>query len=273
VAVVALRVGVATVTSCEESRAASIAVASVGGQAAAAPAPGQASAAARPMRIVRRATLANDMGRQLACAAVLALVATQAATSAPPERFQSSVSRVTARDLPFSYRPGCPVAPAQLRLVRVSHWGFDGQPRNGVVVVHEDVARDVVAVFARLYAQRFPIRRLKPIDAYRGSDELSLAADNTAGFNCRYAIAAGPKRWSAHAYGKAIDVNPRENPYLLEGNVLPPAGRAYLDRSKRRPGMAVRGGTLVEAFSEAGWQWGGRWSGSPDYQHFSASGG
>jgi len=76
-----------------------------------------------------------------------------------------------------------------------------------------------------------------------------------------------------HAYGEAIDVNPVENPYLEGGRVLPPAGRAYVDRSMARAGMAVFDGTLVAAFAAAGWQWGGRWTASPDYQHFSATGG
>jgi D-alanyl-D-alanine carboxypeptidase len=100
-----------------------------------------------------------------------------------------------------------------------------------------------------------------------------MAADNTSGFNCRDAVGAGPKRWSAHAYGLAIDVNTVENPYLDGDRVLPPAGRAYLDRARARPGMAVPGGRLVDASAAVGWQWGGRWATAPDYQHFSASGG
>jgi hypothetical protein len=114
---------------------------------------------------------------------------------------------------------------------------------------------------------------MRPIDAYGGSDERSLDADNTAAFNCRFAVASGPKRWSVHAYGLAVDVNPVENPYVLGSSVHPRAGRAYLDRSRYRPGMAVAGRLLVRVFAAAGWQWGGRWTGSPDYQHFSASGG
>jgi hypothetical protein len=114
---------------------------------------------------------------------------------------------------------------------------------------------------------------MRSIDAYVGNDERSLAADNTAAFNCRYAVGPGSKRWSTHAYGLAIDVNPVENPYLESGRVHPRAGRAYLDRSNLRPGMAVRGGLLVSAFASVGWTWGGRWAGTPDYQHFSATGG
>ena len=100
-----------------------------------------------------------------------------------------------------------------------------------------------------------------------------MAADNTSAFNCRYAVAAGPKRWSVHAYGEAVDVNTVENPYLLGGRVLPPTGQRFTDRTNARRGMALAGGVLVRAFAAVGWQWGGRWSGSPDWQHFSKSGG
>jgi hypothetical protein len=197
---------------------------------------------------------------------LLALVALQ-----PP--FAHSVSHVTAAQLPHSWHPGCPVAPARLRRVRLSYWGFDGHAHTGTLVVNVSAVGDVVRVFRRLYGARFPIRRMRPVDAYGGNDERSLNYDNTAAFNCRYAVAPGPKRWSVHAYGLAMDVNPVENPYVEGGRVHPRAGRAYLDRSRVRPGMAVPGRLLVRAFSAVGWQWGGRWSGSPDYQHFSATGG
>lgn len=191
----------------------------------------------------------------------------------PPPPFAASISPVTAAELPYSWRPGCPVGPAQLRRVRLAYWGFDGRRHVGALVVRDRVAPQVVVVFRRLYRARFPIRRLRPIDAYRGSDPRSMAADNTSAFNCRYAVAPGPKRWSVHAYGEAVDVNPVENPYLEGGAVRPPAGARFLDRSRPRPGMAVPDGTLVSAFAAAGWQWGGRWTASPDWQHFSATGG
>jgi hypothetical protein len=184
--------------------------------------------------------------------------------------FVGTVHRVAARELPHSYRAGCPVGPSQLRLLRLSYWGFDGEARVGSLVVRDRVAADVVAVFRKLYAARFPIRRLRKIDAYRGSDDASMAADNTSGFNCRFV--SGTRRWSQHAYGEAIDVNPVENPYLQGARVSPPAGRRFLDRSRVRRGMAVEGGVLVRAFESVGWRWGGRWSGSRDYQHFSTTG-
>jgi hypothetical protein len=164
----------------------------------------------------------------------------------------------------------CPVDATQLQALHVPYRGFDRRSHVGVLVVNRRVARDVTTVFRRLYAARFPIRRMTPISAFHGSDSASMAADNTSGFNCRRAV--GGSGWSEHAYGLAIDVNPVENPYVLNGKALPPAGRAYLDRSRVRRGMAVGGGVLVSAFESVGWKWGGRWSGSPDYQHFSVNG-
>ncbi len=141
------------------------------------------------------------------------------------------------------------------------------------MVVNATVTSAVLRVFSQLFAEHFPIHGMQPEDAYGGQDPASMAADNTSGFNCRYAVAPGPPSWSVHAYGEAIDVNPVENPYLEGGVVQPTAGASYLNRSDVRPGMAVPGGQLVNAFAAVGWLWGGRWTTSPDYQHFSATGG
>jgi hypothetical protein len=156
--------------------------------------------------------------------------------------------------------------------VRLTYWGFDERAHAGSLVVNRRVADDVVAAFRRLYAARFPIRRVQPVSAFRGSDSASTRADNTSGFNCRAAVGSSTGAWSMHAYGLAIDVNPVENPYVLGTRALPPAGRGYLDRDRIRPGMAVAGGVLVLAFESVGWAWGGRWRGTPDYQHFSTTG-
>jgi hypothetical protein len=204
--------------------------------------------------------------------AVALLLSALSLVRAEPAPFTSSVSAVRWDDLRFSYRRGCPVPPAQLRLVRVSHWGFDGTTHAGSLVVNRRVTADVVAVFRRLYAARFPIRRMVPVSAYRGDDDASMAADNTSGFNCRAAVGSTTESWSMHAYGLAVDVNPVENPFVLGGRARPPAGRRYLDRSRVRPGMVIAGGVVVRAFESRGWGWGGRWRGSPDYQHFSTNG-
>jgi D-alanyl-D-alanine carboxypeptidase-like protein len=189
----------------------------------------------------------------------------------PP--FHAAVAPVTAAELGGSWHHGCPVGPAHLRTLHVSFVGFDGRAHTGAIVVHRDVTGEVRTIFRRLYAARFPIHHMLPVATYGGSDARSMADDNTSGFNCRYAVATGPKRWSAHAYGEAIDVNTIENPYVQGNDVLPPAGRSYLDRTRYRKGMAVAGGVLVRAFASVGWLWGGRWTAGPDYQHFSRTGG
>jgi hypothetical protein len=189
----------------------------------------------------------------------------------PP--YVATVQHVSAHDLPYSWHPGCPVGPAQLRRIRLRYVGFDGVAHIGQLIVNERVVPQVIQVFRTLYAARFPIRRMRPVDVYHGSDSRSTAADNTSSFNCRYAVAPGAKHWSMHAYGEAIDIDTVENPYIEGGRVMPPSGAAYVDRSRVRPGMAVEGGVLVRAFDRAGWGWGGRWSGgTKDYQHFSTTG-
>ena len=188
--------------------------------------------------------------------------------------FRGTIERIDAtqarRMTGVSWRPGCPVGLRDLRLLTMSHWGFDGRVRAGRLIVHRDAARELVSVFRELYAARFPIRRMVPVDAYGASDFRSIEADNTSAFNCRYV--EGTTRWSNHAYGTAIDVNPIENPYVSGGRTSHPASGPYLDRAHRRPGMAFEGGALVRAFDRIGWGWGGRWTSVKDYQHFSASG-
>jgi D-alanyl-D-alanine carboxypeptidase len=191
-------------------------------------------------------------------------------TSPPP--YVAKVEHVTRADLPWSWHPGCPVGPSQLRRIRLRYFGFDGKQHVGEIVVNQSVVAAVTGIFERLYRGRFPIRSIRPIDVFHGSDSRSTAADNTSSFNCRYAVAPGPKSWSMHAYGEAIDVNTVENPYIQNGRVTPANAKAYADRTNVRPGMAVEGGALVQAFALAGWSWGGRWRPSPDYQHFSTNG-
>jgi hypothetical protein len=179
---------------------------------------------------------------------------------------------VRERIVGSSWHPGCPVGLDKLRLLRLDHVGFDGDVHRGRLVIHQRHDDEILAVFRRLYELGFPIRRMKLIDRYGADDHRSMAADNTSAFNCRFV--AGTTRWSMHAYGTAIDVNPVENPYVSGSHVSPPAGEPFADRSRDGRGMIDGGDAVVEAFRRlAGWKWGGRWSGSPkDYQHFSASG-
>jgi hypothetical protein len=184
----------------------------------------------------------------------------------------SPISPALARQMTgVSWHRGCPVGLGDLRAIRATYHGFDGRDHTGTLIVHRDVASQFLTALRRLYAEGFPIRRIVPVDAYGGSDFSSIEADNTSAFNCRYVD--GTTRWSEHAYGRAIDINPIENPYVTSaGTTSHPASRPYVRRDPFRPGMAVEGHALVRAFDSVGFGWGGRWSGAKDYQHFSASG-
>jgi hypothetical protein len=210
--------------------------------------------------------------------AALALSWTQPAAAGSGETppFRGAIAPIDAatqkRMSSVSWHRGCPVGFADLRLLTVTHWGFDGRPRRGRLVVHRDAARPILGAMRSLYRARFPIRRMRLVDAYGADDRRSMAADNTSAFNCRF-VAGSPGVWSEHAYGQAIDVNPIENPYVTaSGYVSPPAGAPYARRSRHARGMIHRRGPVVRAFAAAGWEWGGNWSWPKDYQHFSASG-
>jgi hypothetical protein len=171
-----------------------------------------------------------------------------------------------------SWHEGCPVGLGKLRLLEVAYWDFDGDQNQGRLVVHHRVAKDVLAAMETLFNRRFQIRRMVLIDRYGADDQRSMNADNTSAFNCRF-IAGQPGVWSEHAYGRAIDINPVENPYISPGgSVSPPKGEPFADRSKNAKGMIHAGDMVVRAFADHGWEWGGNWSPEKDYQHFSSSG-
>lgn len=184
----------------------------------------------------------------------------------------ASVDEATRERMSFSWREGCPEPIENLRLLEMSFWGYDRKVHAGEMVVHRDVARDVVKVFRRLFEAKFPIRRMRLVDEYDGVDDRSMAANNTSSFNCRER-AGSPGVWSEHAYGRAIDLNPLVNPYVAsDGFVDPPEGRPYTDRSRNDPGMVHPGDVVIDAFASIGWEWGGDWTSVKDYQHFSETG-
>jgi poly-gamma-glutamate synthesis protein (capsule biosynthesis protein) len=169
-----------------------------------------------------------------------------------------------------SWRPGCPVAIADLRVLSLSYWDFDGQRQQGELMVHNDVAKDVVEAFRSLYEDRFPIFRMELVDNFGADDEASMLADNTSAYNCRGI--PGSNAWSQHAYGRAVDINPFENPEVRNGVVDPAPAVRYADRSLQDQGMIHDGDAAVQAFESIGWSWGGYWDEPKDYQHFSLTG-
>jgi len=188
--------------------------------------------------------------------------------SAPPVRAGATVEAVTAAELGTTWRPGCPVEPEQLRRIDVAYIGFDGQTHRGELVVHEDLAPDVIAIFEQLYRLGYPVDKMRTVDHYSDADdELSMEDNNTSAFNCR--LIPGTSQWSPHAYGRAIDINPLINPCLYAGGYFEPRNAAaYLDRSRTDPGLIHNDDAVVRVFTDRGWAWGGYWATDTDYQHF-----
>jgi peptidoglycan L-alanyl-D-glutamate endopeptidase CwlK len=150
-----------------------------------------------------------------------------------------------------------------LSLIDLRYLGFDGRPHRGQIVVHRELAVEVGEIFALMEQWRFPIAGVVPIVRYGWSDEASMAADNSSAFN--YRTIAGTDRLSRHALGRAVDINPRENPAVYPDGRIAPAGAVYRPGS---PGTFTDGHPAVCAFIERGWRWGGHFDDMRDYHHF-----
>jgi hypothetical protein len=191
----------------------------------------------------------------------------------PPagDRYASTVAPVPADVLARStWQPSCPVAAGDLRYLTMSFWGFDGRAHTGEMIVDARVADGVARVFGDLFAARFPLEEMRVVTPAELTAAPTGDGNNTTAFVCRSAV--GQRRWSAHAYGLAIDVNPFCNPYLKGHLVLPELSSSYVDRSNARPGMIRRGDVVVGSFAAIGWSWGGDWTTPVDIQHFSETG-
>jgi hypothetical protein len=177
-----------------------------------------------------------------------------------------------------TWRPGCPVPVADLRLLRFNYWSLGGEVERGPMVVNASVASDVLWVFRRLFEARFGLQRVGLAREFRESrleTHPNTRRSVTASFNCRPVVTpdgAGDE-FSQHAYGLAVDVNPLQNPFVrADGWVRNRFARPYVDRTGSLPGMIHEGDVVVRAFAAIGWEWGGRWSGDKDYMHFSLLG-
>jgi D-alanyl-D-alanine carboxypeptidase len=170
---------------------------------------------------------------------------------------------------------GCPVWMSELRVLSYRYYGFDHKTHLGQIVVNMRVASPLSTVFGKLYRMRFPIRDGAFASTYGPHPDSS--GDVTASFECRDA-AASPcgsssttHHWSMHAFGEAVDLDPRENPYVGCGMTRDKTALSYLKRSRHRPGMVTP--AVRRAFASIGWGWGGAWLGSTkDYMHFSING-
>lgn len=186
--------------------------------------------------------------------------------------YEYSIEDVDDERLAHSYSPGCPVGgPEDVVLVNLVHWGFDGVVHDGSIVVARPQGEAVAAIFGSLFDLHYPIESVIPIgDLPEGIEDDDQNYNNTSALHCRRAT--GSSRWSEHAKGLAIDINPFLNPFITPNTLWPAGSEKYLDRELGEPGMIVGGDEVVEAFEEHGWLWGGYWESIKDYHHFSVTG-
>ena len=172
-----------------------------------------------------------------------------------------------------SWRNGCPAGLSDLRYIRVKYYDFQGKSRTGELVMYKEAAKDIVKIFGELYIDGYPVRGMKLVSDFGGNDWKSIEADNTSAFNCR--PATGSKKWSKHAYGRAIDLNPIENPYISRnGRIAHRASQKYRkrvhgdDKKASDRALLLNNDKATKIFKRYGWIWGGDWPGVKDYQHF-----
>ncbi|MCW2672736.1 MAG: hypothetical protein JWP14_1325 [Frankiales bacterium] len=169
-----------------------------------------------------------------------------------------------------TYKTGCPTRLGELRYLTLVFRGFDGHAHTGELVVREDAVPKAVAAFRRLFELGFPIEQMRLPGTADVTARPTGDGNDTASFVCR--PARGQTRFSAHALGLAIDVNPFQNPFVRGDLVLPELASAYRDRSWRRAGMFEPGSAAVRAFTDQGFTWGGTFSRPKDYQHMTLTG-
>jgi len=172
-----------------------------------------------------------------------------------------------------SWRQSCPVPLVDLRYINVNHLNFEGETVSGEIIVHKDVADDVVNIFSELYEMGYPIKQMHLVSDFNADDWASIDADNTSAFNCR-PVTGNKKKWSKHAYGRAIDINPLENPYVSKtGHISHKASLKYKRRVHKvntpaDKALLLKNDKATKIFKKYGWKWGGDWRTIKDYQHF-----
>lgn len=166
----------------------------------------------------------------------------------------------------------CSVKHEELRYLRILYVDFEGVEHVGELIVHEQLAGEVLEIFAKLYDEKYPLTSVRLVDDFGepADDTKSMEADNTSSF-C-YRRVTGSKKLSRHSYGAAIDINPRENPYIRpDGSVSPSNAKPYVKRKNDFPGKIDHNDFCYKTFRSYGWEWGGDFKGNKDYQHFSKS--
>ncbi len=169
-----------------------------------------------------------------------------------------------------SYKENEDIKLEDLRYLRMSYVDFEGETQVGEMIVHKDIAKAVLEIFEELYEAEYPIERIQLVDDFDAEDAKSMEANNSSAFN--YRKIANSDKLSNHSFGKAIDINPKYNPYVYNYNgqsyVEPECGRDYADRQVINNYMINHEDLCYKLFVKHGFIWGGDWNTRKDYQHF-----
>lgn len=153
-----------------------------------------------------------------------------------------------------------------LTLVDVEYYSFDDRLHRGQVVIHKELAEDIEYIFKETKRLKFPIHSVIPIKFDKPGDGTSMdTLNNTYGFHYRPKATFKTRQLSAHSYGRAIDINPFQNPAILRnGKTVPSKGRYHPNVR----GTLTATSSLTRLFRRMGWRWGGSWTSLKDYMHF-----
>jgi hypothetical protein len=153
------------------------------------------------------------------------------------------------------------------RLVTVKYYSFDNKIHQGQLLIDMDLVNDIEFAFEQALKEKFPIYSVIPIShlSFRKNgiwdDDLSMEANNTSAFN--YRTVTGGQTLSMHAMGRAIDINPVQNPYINGKTILPP----HSTYDVQVAGTLTGDNVIIRALVSRGWSWGGNWTVLKDYQH------
>lgn len=165
-----------------------------------------------------------------------------------------------------TYRENSEIDFDDLAYLKVRYCDFSHQIADGELIVHRSVAKEVLEIFEMLLDAEYEIEKIRLCDEYDGDDEASMGDNNSSAFNFRNV--AGTQELSLHALGRAIDINPLYNPYIVGEKVSPANGEPYVDRERSFAHKIDHHDLCFKVFKSKGWLWGGDWESSKDYQHF-----
>ena len=152
-------------------------------------------------------------------------------------------------------------------LINVKYYSFDNRIHQGQLVIDRDLADDIEFAFHEALREKFQVFSVIPMShvSFRRNglwdDNLSMEANNTSCFN--YRAITGGQSISLHASGKAVDINPLQNPYI-RGNTKLPVNSNYNPGIR---GTLTSENIIVRSLLSRGWKWGGDWTSLKDYQH------